>query len=746
MMEEKIIIVESPSKSKAISTYVGKEYKVLSSKGHVCDLATTGKDGFGIDIPNNFKPNYVIMKDKESLVKTLKKECKGKEVYLATDPDREGEAIAYHLARILDLDFNDNNRIEFHEVTKSAVNEALKNPHKIDLKMVDSQECRRMIDRILGFKLSKLLQRKIGSKSAGRVQSVALLLIVNLEKEIRAFVPIKYYEAEAQFDDFKLKLVEINGNKLDKNYKITDRKVLEDLLESLNDFKLNNIESKEVKRYSQPTFTTSTMQQEASNKLGFSPTKTMRIAQGLYEGKKIGEEFVGLITYMRTDSTRLAESFVKSTNSYIIENFGLNYKGFVKIKEQKNAQDAHEGIRPTSILRTPSSVKLYLTDDEYKLYSLIYNRTLASLMAPAVFSTTKATFNNTNSLWQTNGEQLLFDGYLKVYGKSEEDTNRLLPNFDNNSLYKANEVIILDKETTPKSRFTEATIIKEMEERGIGRPSTYAQTIQTLKDREYVKIEKRYLIPTDSGILTVEKLEEFFSNIINVSYTAKMEDDLDKIATGLDNKLDELSNFYNEFIPLYDKAYKNMESVYPIMTEEICPNCGANLVIRKGKYGEFTSCSNYPNCKYIKKDEEKEVIDTKIMCPNCNKGTFLVRVATKGKSIGSKFYACSNYPKCKTIYNDEPTNELCPNCNSIMLKDIDGNLYCSKKCDEVKEEKKVDENAPLCPKCLKGHIIKRVATKGKNTGNIFFACDRFPRCKNIITKEEYEMLQGINKD
>ena len=809
---QKVIIVESPSKSHTISSYLGTGYEVLSSKGHICDLATSGKDGLGIDINNGFIPTYKIMKDKEDLVKKLIKACKGKEVYLATDPDREGEAIAFHLARCLGLKFDDLNRIEFHEITKTAVVDALKAPHKIDLRMVDSQETRRMIDRILGFKLSKLLQRKIGSKSAGRVQSVALLLIVNLEKEILSFVPTSYYEMEAKFNTFKLKLAKLNDEEINAKNRITDRRILEDLKGRLLSFTVSDITNKQIKRNSYPTYTTSTMQQDASNKLGFNATRTMRIAQSLYEGKNIGEETVGLITYMRTDSTRLADSFVNETINFIENNYGKKYVGFVKHKDQKGMQDAHEGIRPTNIERTPERVKRYLTDEEYKLYSLIYKRTLASLMSSAIFNSTKVEFTNTDSVWATTGQQIVFDGYLKIYDKEDSDQNEMLPNFELGNSFNANEINILDKETQPKSRYTEASLIKDMEEKGIGRPSTYAQTIQTLKDREYITVEKRSLIPSKQGILTTEKLQDYFSNLINVEYTAEMESDLDLIASGEKNKLDELSEFYNAFTPLLDNAIENMPAIYPIQTDEICPVCGNNLVIRLGKYGEFTSCSNYPECTYIKKDENAAV-DTNILCPECGKANLFKRVATRGinkgkefyscgnypkcKAIyndeptnevcpncnammlkkengelycskncqnkfisipcpecgkgslvekvamrgsnrGKKFYACSNYPKCRTIYNDEPTNEVCPNCGAMMLKKENGELYCSKNCLNKKEEAK--EFELICPKCNKGHMIKRVATKGKNAGNVFYGCSNYPRCKNALTIEEYNSL------
>lgn len=743
----KIIIVESPSKSKTISSYLGSGYTVLSSKGHICDLATKGKEGLGIDIDAGFIPNYQIMKDKVALVDSLKKACKGKMVYLATDPDREGEAIAYHLARILDLDLSQENRISFQEITKHAVNEALNNPEKINMRMVDSQEARRMIDRILGFKLSKLLQKKIASKSAGRVQSVALMLIVNLEKEILAFVPVKYYEMEAHFPTFKLKLSKIGDMKIDSKHRILDRNILDTLKGRLNSFIVSDINTKQIKRNSAPTFTTSTMQQEASNKLGFDSSKTMRIAQSLYEGKAIGSENVGLITYMRTDSTRLSDSFVKEASDYILANYGTKYLGTVKIKGQKNMQDAHEGIRPTSILRTPESVKDYLTNDEYKLYNLIYKRTLSSLMSAAIFNSTTVLFTNVDSVWTTTGSQLMFDGYLKVYGKDTEDENSLLPNFNLGDGYNALDIVILDKETEPKSRYTEATLIKDMEELGIGRPSTYAQTIQTLKSREYVTLEKRYLVPSEQGILTTEKLLEYFSDIINVKYTAEMENDLDEIAKGNKDKLTELQEFYDSFIPLFDVAKEKMDYKYPIPTDENCPICGSPLFIRLGKYGEFTSCSNYPVCSYIKKEDANNVIDTNILCPCCGKKNLVKRVANKGKNKGHVFYACSNYPSCKTIFNDEPTNDICPNCGKIMLKDKDGNLYCSNGCDKPKNEE------ILCPKCGKGHIVKKIATRGKNKGKEFYACSNYPSCKIIFndepTNERCESCNAImlkNKD
>ncbi|MCR5350762.1 MAG: type I DNA topoisomerase [Acholeplasmatales bacterium] len=743
----KIIIVESPSKSKTIGTYLGKGYKVLSSKGHICDLSKTGKGGLGIDIENGFEPKYIINKDKEDLVRYLKSECEGKEVYLATDPDREGEAIAYHLARELGLSYNDENRIEFHEITKSAVNEAIQNPHKIDLQMVDSQETRRMIDRILGFDLSKLMQRKINSKSAGRVQSAALLIVAEREKEIISFVPEAYYDLDIEYKGNKIKLNSIGGNIVDYDHRIKDRSILENLVPTLKEFVVTDIEKKMTKRQSYPTFTTSTLQQDSANKLGISPTKCMQIAQKLYEGKDLGSESVGLITYMRTDSTRLADSFVSEALKFIEENYGKEYVGKLKVKGQKNMQDAHEGIRPTSIRRTPESIKQYLTSDEYKIYKLIYNRTIASLMSNAIYDTTKILLDNTNSKYQMTGSVLKFDGYQKVYKR--EDNDDKLPKLEVGDSFNADKIEILDKQTEPKSRYTEAALIKEMEDLGIGRPSTYAQTVYTLKDRKYCELKNKTLYPTEQGMLTADSLGKYFSDIINVKYTANMEADLDKIAKGEKNKLDELNEFYNYFMPILDEAKNTMQNKYPIPTDEICPECGKNLVIRLGKFGEFMACSNYPYCSYIKK-EEKEVVDTGFVCPVCGKGHLVERESARGKSKGSKFYGCSNYPKCKTVLPGKPISLI---DDETVLIDVNGSeskynfikkMYVT---DETINNVNTNEDTEeiKCPKCNKGILVKRIALKGKNKGNEFYACNQFPKCKNILSIEEYNKLKNINK-
>lgn len=739
---QKIIIVESPSKSKTIESYMGSDYKVLSSLGHIRDLATSGKDGLGIDIENNFKPNYVTIKGKTKLVSDLKKACKGAEVYLATDPDREGEAISYHLATVLGLDLDKTNRIEFHEITKPAILEAFNNPRSIDINLVYSQETRRILDRIIGFKCSKLLQRKIKSQSAGRVQSVALKLIVDLEDEIKAFIPEAFYTLKADKDDLHLEFISYKEDKK----KITNKDYAKEILDSLSDeFIVSDIINKDHYSQSKPPFTTSTLQQEASVRLGFSASKTMRIAQGLYEGKSVGGNVVGLITYMRTDSTHLSKLFVDEANKYIKEEYGDKYIGNVKERHQALAQEAHEAIRPTSISRNPKDIKSSLTPDEYKLYNLIYKRALASLMSPALFSKTTIYFKNNDTLWKCEGQELIFDGYLKLsskdsFNKSQDEDDdielceKFLPSLKKDSVIKDVKVTSKEEFSKPKSRYTEASLIKDMEKLGIGRPSTYATTLSTITERKYVEIIDKKLVPTDQGIITTKALGQYFSDIFNVKYTASMEESLDKIARGEKQELDTLDTFYKEFEPLYENALENMEKIYPKPTDLVCPKCGSMLVIRKGKYGEFISCSNYPSCKYIKTQEKQnDSEDTGVRCPKCGVGTFIKRMASKGRNKGNYFYACSNYPTCKNIIPDSPTNDVCPNCGSMMLKKTDGSLYCINDCANKDDYKPI-----LCPKCNVGYIVRRKATRGKNSGNYFYACNNFPKCKNVYNFKPLE--------
>ena len=646
-----LVIVESPSKSKTIEKYLGKGYKVVSSKGHIRDLATKGKYGLGVDIEDNFLPTYEIIKGKKKMVSDLKKEVKESDkVYLATDPDREGEAISWHLKEELKIKDDKYDRIVFNEITKNAVLNAFNHARKIDDDLVHSQETRRILDRIIGFRLSKLMQSKTGGKSAGRVQSVALKLVVDREREIENFVKEEYWTITAKFNDFDAELEKYKT----KNIEIHDENEAEEILKKLsNVFKIEDVDKKNKNKQSKPPFITSTLQQEASTKLNFNAKKTMSLAQKLYEGVDLKDETVGLITYMRTDSIRLSDEFVASTYKYIENNYGKEYLGIVKkAKKTENVQDAHEAIRPTSINRTPESVKTYLSADEFKLYSMIYKRALASLMKDAKQEQTIVTLDNNDYKFKITGSVIIFDGYLKVYKDYEDSEDKILPPFDT---YKSNVLVsnTIEKEqhfTKPKPRYTEAKLIKEMEDLGIGRPSTYAKTMETIVDRGYVKVIEKKFVPTEVGIEITDKLQEFFSNLINVKYTAKMENDLDKIAEGNLIWYNLLEEFYKEFEPMLDNAFNNMEKNKAEETGETCPECGNPLVIRSGKYGKFTACSNYPKCKYIKKEEKKIVEVCK--CPECDNGMVVEKKTKKGKI----FYGCNNYPKCKYATWDKPNN------------------------------------------------------------------------------------------
>ena len=667
-----LVIVESPSKSKTIEKYLGKEYKVVSSKGHIRDLATTGKYGLGIDLENNFKPNYIPIKGKAKTIKELKGYAKDSDiVFLASDPDREGEAISWHLEDALNLK-NNYKRVVFNEITKPAIEEAFKHPRDIDMDLVKSQETRRMLDRIIGFRLSKLMQSKTGGKSAGRVQSVALKLIVDREREIEAFNPVEYWSVTAKFVDFDADLFKFKTEDIE----IHNEDEANDILSKLSSkFNIESIEQKDKKRSSRPVFITSTLQQAAVNKLSFSASRTMRVAQKLYEGVDLGDETVGLITYMRTDSTRLSPLFIDETLSFIEKEYGKEYVGYVKkTKKNDNVQDAHEGIRPTSITRTPESVKKYLSTDEYKIYKLIYERALANLMADSKYLQTTIILDNNDYKFKATGSVITFDGYLRIYKDNDEEDNKL-PDLSGKKELTTNDIEKEQHFTKPPARYTESSLIKELESLGIGRPSTYATIIDTLKTRNYVNVEDKKFVPTDIGIETTDKLQEFFSDIINVEYTANMETDLDEIA---DNKMDNvkvLQEFWDKFEVLVKNAFDNMEKKPAQETGEKCPECGNPLVIRKGRYGEFVACSNYPECKYIKK-EEKQIVEI-CNCPNCD-GKIIEKTTRKGKT----FYGCNNYPKCKTALWDRPTGDKCSKCNSLLVEKND-KIKCS-NCDYEK--------------------------------------------------------------
>ena len=671
-----IIIVESPAKCKTISKYLGGDYTVVSSKGHIRDLVTSGKYGLGIDIENDFKPSYEIIKGKKKDVKYLKDLIeKADHIYLATDPDREGETISWHLYDELKVPDEKYDRIVFNEITKDVVLKALKNPRRIDMNLVHSGEARRFLDRIIGFRLSKVMQSKTAGKSAGRVQSVALKLIVDREREILAFIPKEYWTIEADFKDFKANLETYK----EKDIEIPNEKEADKILDSLtNTFTIKKVEEKEKKRSAKEVFKTSTLQQACSNKLGFAASKTMKIAQKLYEGIELDDGFHGLITYMRTDSVRLSDEFTSASFAYINSKFGKDYVGYVKKgKKTENVQDAHEGIRPTNINYEPDKIKKYLAPDEYKLYRIIYYRALASLMADAKFNSTTVLLDNNDYGFKATGSVLTFDGYLKVYGDYEDQEDTILPDFKNykSGIILSDTITKTQHFTKPPARFTESSLIKELESLGIGRPSTYATIISTIKDRGYVTLEDKKFVPTEVGFETTDKLQEFFSSIVNVKYTANMEKDLDEIAEGNEDYKKMLKEFYDNFAPLVDNAFKNMEKKKPEETGEKCPECGSPLVIRKGKYGEFIACSNYPTCKYIKKENkqtEKEII---CKCPKCE-GNIIVRKTKKGK----EFYGCDNFPKCKYASWYKPTGDKCPKCNDLLVIK-NGEVICP-TCDE----------------------------------------------------------------
>lgn len=673
---KKVVIVESPSKTKTISKYLGGDYEVLSSKGHIRDLATTGKFGLGIDVDADFAPHYVPLKDKKKIISDLKKASNNAIVYLASDPDREGEAISWHLMDELGL--KSYKRVVFNEITKPALLEAFENPRDIDMALVKSQETRRMLDRIIGFRLSKLMQSKTDGKSAGRVQSVALKLIVDREREIQAFKEEEYWTIKGIFPDFEAELEKYLGKDIEIPGKVDADKIIDSLSKCFN---IESVTSKIKNKKGVMPFTTSTLQQACVNLLNFGSSKTMRIAQKLYEGVDLGTETVGLISYMRTDSTRLSSVFVGEAMEYIRNNYGEEYVGNVKVNKKKdNVQDAHEAIRPTSIKRTPESVKKYLTQEEYKVYSIIYARALASLMADAKANGTTIILENNGYTFKATGSVIVFDGYLKVYGEYTKNEDVILPDLSN---YKSNIVIAEDivgeqHFTKPAPRYTEASLIKEMESLGIGRPSTYAKTMDTLKVRNYVDVVDKKFIPTEIGFEITDKLQEGFSDIINVKYTADMESDLDLVAESKFDHVKLLKDFFDKFEPLVESAFKTMEKKAPEKTGEDCPECGNPLVVRKGKYGEFVACSNYPECKYIKPTERVSYA----RCPKCNEGDIVAKKTKKGKT----FYGCSNYPACSYALWDEPTGEVCPECGLLMVKK--GKRVF---CPECSPKKKKDE-------------------------------------------------------
>ncbi len=699
-MKKNLIIVESPAKAKTIGNFLGKEYEVIASKGHIRDLP---KSSFGIKIENDeFIPEYRITSDHSALVKELKEKAKGaKEIYLATDEDREGEAIAYHIAKAIGKDENVLPRIVFHEITKNAIENALKNPRKLDMNSVNAQQTRRLLDRIVGYKLSPLLGQKIQrGLSAGRVQSAALKIIVDREKEIRAFVPLEYFSIDMMFQkDLDAELVEFDKVKIEK-LTLTNKDRAKLVFEACKNenYAISDIESKERKIAPPPPFMTSTLQQSASNRLGFNPKKTMMIAQKLYEGVNTHEGVMGVITYMRTDSLNLAKEAVENARKFIQSNFGKDYlpsKANVYTTKAKGAQEAHEAIRPTNLNFTPEIAAKFLDKDELKLYALIYNRFLACQMNPAISQTQNVFVKNDRAVFKISGRKILFDGYYKVYGDMDKD--KILPNLKIGENLKVQNLEMNSHFTEPPSRYSEAGLVKKLESLGIGRPSTYAPTISILTSRDYVKIDKKQLIPSEVAFSVTEVLEKNFSDIVDSKFTSNLENTLDEIAEDKASWQETLKEFYHPFMRKIEEGKTKIASQKTVTKlGENCPDCGGELAIRKGRFGEFVACLNFPKCKYSRnlKNESKNEAEvsaskakangTGIVCPSCKEGEIVERFSKRGK-----FYGCSAYPKCNFISKYKPSDEKCEECGeNLVIKELKkGTFLECLKCKIKKEIK-----------------------------------------------------------
>lgn len=685
----KLVIVESPAKCTTIQKYLGEDYIVKASLGHIRDLATTGKGGLGVDIENGYTPTYSINKEKIKTVNELKALAKkADEVILATDPDREGEAIAWHLANVLNLKPESNKRWEFHEITRDSIKSAMESPRTIDMNLVYSQETRRILDRIIGFKLSALLNSKIHSKSAGRVQSAALKLINDHDDEIKHFVPEEYWNI--------LVKISLNGKDFNLIYHGNDSKKIiipneEEANKILNSIKdeltVTKVEKTIRTLESKEPFTTSTMQQEAFSKLKFKTKKTQFLAQGLYEGVEIAGEHVGLITYMRTDSTRLSPAFIGHASEFITNTYGAEYLGHAKhLQKVGHMQDAHEAIRPTADFRTPESVRKYLSPDQYNLYKLIYNRTMASLMKPKKDEVLKVTLDSNGYEFQLEFVRNIFKGYEIVLKEDNDEYKGEIPSIEEGQSFPVIEKKSEQKFTQPPAHYTEAKLVKLMEEVGIGRPSTYVSTIETLKSRSYIDNKAGTLTVTPQGDVTCAVLDKYFPEIVSSKYTAKMEQQLDSIKDGNNSRIKILDSFYGPFMEELANAKEKIWKSVPEETGELCPKCGSPLIYKEGKNGRFIGCSNYPKCLYVQK-EKKELVYTGQNCPQCGKPL----VERKDRK-GNTFVACSGFPHCNYI-----------------------------------EAPKIDENEAVkkCPSCG-GNLIKK---KGKYSS--FYGCSNFPTCKYV---------------
>ena len=701
-----LIIVESPAKAKTIKNFLDKNYNVIASKGHIRDLPKTS---FGIKIEDDkFTPEYRISSDHSAIVKEIKELAKGAdEIYLATDEDREGEAIAFHIANAIGKEPTSLPRIVFHEITKSAIQNALKSPRRVDMNSVNAQQTRRLLDRIVGYKLSPLLNLKIQKGlSAGRVQSAALKIIVDREREIQAFKPVEYYTIDTIFKkDLDAELVKFENQKIEK-LTIQNPDRAKYIIENLQNekFSVREIESKDRKIQPSPPFMTSTLQQSASNRLGFSPKKTMVIAQSLYEGVQTNEGFMGAITYMRTDSLNLAKEAVAAAREHILQNYGKEYlpaKAISYTTSSKGAQEAHEAIRPTNLNFTPQIAAKFLEKDALKLYTLIYNRFLACQMSACVSQTQNVYVASEKGEFKISGRKVLFDGFYKVYGELDKD--KILPNLKKGDEMSLQSIKSTQNFTEPPARYSEAGLVKKLESLGIGRPSTYAPTITLLTSRDYVRVEKKQLIPNEIAFSMIGVLEEHFSNIVDSEFTSHLEEKLDEIALDKADWQKVLSDFYYPFmekISAGKTGIKSLKTATPI--GEKCPECGSELVLRKGRYGEFIACSNFPKCKYsrnIAKDNEKsaetgttaaakpkrELKKLDVPCPKCG-GEIVERFSRRGK-----FYGCANYPKCDFISNYEPVEQKCDECGGDMIKkELKKGTFI--ECTKCKKKTLISEN------------------------------------------------------
>ena len=692
-MKNSLIIVESPTKVKTIKKFLGSKYKVEATMGHIRDLP---KSRLGIDTDNSFEPKYITIRGKGQILDKLKKEAKNSDkVLLATDPDREGEAISWHLLEPLNIKEDEVCRIEFNEITKTAVQNAIKNPRKIDMDLVNAQQARRILDRLVGYKISPLLWKKVKKGlSAGRVQSVAVKLICDRENEIKNFVPKEYWNLIAKLFANKSKtLIEAKFyGKNDKRLEINSNEEMQIILKGLKDeeYTVTKVKKGEKKKNSPMPFTTSSMQIDAYKKLGFSTKKTMVVAQQLYEGINIkGEGNVGLISYIRTDSIRISEEAKNDAKKVILKKYGEKfYKRGFQGKSGKKVQDAHEGIRPTSAERYPDLIENSLTKDQLKLYRLIWNRFIASQMQPALYDTINVDIKAGDYSFKASGSVLKFSGFLSVYKeeKEEKEENILLPEVKEGEILKLKELLPSQHFTEPPIRYTEATLVKTLEEQGIGRPSTYAPTISTVLARGYIVREKRFLVPTELGEKVTELLTEHFGDIINVKFTADMENELDNIAEGEKEWVDLIRKFYLPFEEILKEAEQKISKIKieDEVSDEICELCGRNMVIKMGRFGKFLACPGFPECKNTK----AILKSTGVKCPKCNNGELIIRKTKKGR----KFYGCSNYPKCDFVTWDEPVKEKCPKCGGILLKKYKGKKVNYKCINEECDFERIIEN------------------------------------------------------